>query len=231
LQHHSLGPHDRAFQTFVLCILTFPSRALHISASGHSGTKDTETRAAYAANQARPTPNTQQPARPAFILRLLPAPIVPNTQQLARPAFILRLLPAPVVLRFLHHLRIFGSCLLHLVAFVHRHSLTCSLAPSFPPPLPVAASSFVLVSATAPRSRLLCLRSPGTTPSHRIILAGTTDRQTSSHVVGCAIADSWPSSLLNQGLPIRKHSQPPSPCPSVRSEVGYATLKMVIGKC
>jgi hypothetical protein len=138
-----------------------------------------ETRAAYATNQARPTPNTQQPARPAFILRLL---------------------PVPVLLRFLHHLRISGSCLLHLVAFVHRHSLASFLAPSFPPPLPVAASSFVLISAAVPRSRLLCLRSPGTTPSHSIILAGTTNKQTASHVVGCAIADSWPSSLLNQGL-------------------------------
>jgi hypothetical protein len=81
LQHHRLGHHDRAFQTILCASCHRRPRALHISA------RHEQTRAAYAANEAPTHPNTHQPARPAFILRLLPVPV-------------------PVFLRSLHHLRI-----------------------------------------------------------------------------------------------------------------------------
>jgi hypothetical protein len=139
-----------------------------------------ETRAAYATNQARthtPTPNSQSRSPSSYAW-------------------------SPVFLRFLHHARIFSTvlcCIWPPLLIVTRYLFFLRLPFARQP---VAASSFVPLPPNHSIAPSLSSTTRHTTPSHSIILAGTTNNHTRSHVVGCAIADSWPSSPLNQRTPI-----------------------------
>jgi hypothetical protein len=203
LQHHRLGHHDRAFQTILCASCHRRPRALHISA------RHEQTRAAYAANEA-PTHPQHPPASPARLHLTLAASASASLPQVPPPSAH----PHPVL------------CCFRSPLFIVTRSPIFSRLPFARPPSPLPRTSSS--APHLPRSRLLCFRSPGTPPRRTGLFSRYYGQAAASHVVGCAIADSWPSSLLTSDRRSPKHAQPPSPCLSVRSEVRYAALKIVM---